>query len=132
MRIAVLINSPSDNHTFWTDTRQSWQESLARVAPSAEVDLYDPVFERLFPDPTKYDLIALSGGKADASSSDAWVLGVLDFVRNTVRDSPKTKIFGVCWGHQAVARALGGEVGAVPTGPIVGLPLIHSICPWIL
>lgn len=124
LRIAVLINTSSDNYDFWTDVREAWQEAFSIVAPSAEVNLYDPVFEGVFPDPTKYDLIALSGGKADASSSNPWVLRVLDFVRTAVRDSPKTKILGVCWGHQAVARALGGEVRAVPTGPIVSFPLV--------
>lgn len=123
-KVAVLINTPPDNYDFWTDVRQAWKEAFAKTAPSAVVDLYDPVVERNFPDPSKYDLIVLSGGKADASSSEPWVLGVLDFVCATERDAPKTKILGICWGHQAVARALGGEVGPVPTGPIVHSPYI--------
>ncbi|KAJ5114960.1 copper/iron-regulated glutamine amidotransferase [Penicillium alfredii] len=120
-KIAVLVNTPPENHAFWTDVRQAWQQALTKSAPSVKVDLYDPVFEKDFPDPLKYDLIVLSGGKADASSSEPWVLGVLDFVRATAREAPKTKMLGICWGHQAVARALGGEVGAVSTGPIAAI-----------
>ncbi|PYH92155.1 putative copper/iron-regulated glutamine amidotransferase [Aspergillus ellipticus CBS 707.79] len=120
-KIAVLVNSPPDKREFWLDVRQAWQEAFDLVSPASEVDLYDPVFERKFPDASKYNLIALSGGKADASCSEPWVLGVLDYVRRTVRDFPRTKILGVCWGHQAVCRALGGEVRAVPTGPIAAI-----------
>ncbi|KAB8230786.1 hypothetical protein ETB97_001734 [Aspergillus alliaceus] len=125
LKIAVLINSPPDNRDFWLDVRQSWQEAFAIVSPTAEVDLYDPVVERKFPNALEYNLVVLSGGKADASCSEPWVLGVLDYVRNIVQNSPNTKILGICWGHQAVSRALGGQVRAVPTGPIAAIQDIH-------
>ncbi|KAE8131929.1 copper/iron-regulated glutamine amidotransferase [Aspergillus pseudotamarii] len=120
LRIAVLVNTPPNNE-FWNDVRKSYHAAIRGVAPDAQIDMYDPVFQGNFPDPQKYDLIVLSGGKADASSSEPWVLGVLDFLRETARKSPKTKILGICWGHQAISRAFGGEVRAVPTGPIAGL-----------
>ncbi|KAJ5156420.1 copper/iron-regulated glutamine amidotransferase [Penicillium capsulatum] len=94
-QIAVLINSPLDNATFWLD--------------------------RKFPDASRYDLIILSGGKADASCSEPWVLGVLEYVRVTSRDFPRTKMLGICWGHQAISRALGGQVRAISTGPIAAI-----------
>jgi GMP synthase-like glutamine amidotransferase len=126
-RIAVLINTSPDNIPFWSDTRQSWTEAITLISPTAKVDLYDPVVERKFPNAADYDLIVLSGGKADASSSEPWVLGVLDYVRVTAREIPQTKILGVCWGHQAISKALGGEIGAVPTGPIVRRPYISRV-----
>lgn len=118
LRIAVLINTPPGS-SFWDDVRQSYSDAFGIVAPEGRIDFYDPVSKGNFPDPQAYDLIVLSGGKADASSSEPWVLRVLDFVRTTVQLSPKTKILGICWGHQAIIRALGGDVGAVATGPIV-------------
>ena len=118
MRVAVLINTPPGNE-FWQDVRKAWHDAFTTIAPHTQINFYDPVYEAKFPNPGDYNLIVLSGGKADASSSEPWVLGVLDYVRKTARESPKTKILGICWGHQAVSRALGGEVQAVPTGPIV-------------
>ncbi|PYI11011.1 copper/iron-regulated glutamine amidotransferase [Aspergillus sclerotiicarbonarius CBS 121057] len=120
LRIAVLVNTPPDND-FWNDVCESYRAAFGVVAPTAKVDMYDPVFQNSFPDPQEYDLIVLSGGKADASSSEPWVLGVLEFLRNTAQVSPKTKILGICWGHQAISRAFGGEVRPVPTGPIAGI-----------
>ncbi|GMG34637.1 unnamed protein product [Aspergillus oryzae] len=123
LRIAVLVNTPPNNE-FWNDVNEAYRAAFQAVAPDAQIDMYDPVFQGNFPDPQHYDLIVLSGGKADASSSEPWVLGVLDFLRKTARESPNTKILGICWGHQAISRAFGGAVRAVPTGPI-RLPEFH-------
>ncbi|KAL4765811.1 uncharacterized protein BDW70DRAFT_155464 [Aspergillus foveolatus] len=120
LKIAILVNTLSTNRDFWTDVRTSYSEALCSCAHGRN-PLLRPRLRAKVPDPSRYDLIILSGGKADASSSEPWVLGVLDFIRNTVSDTPRTKILGICWGHQAIARAYGGEVRAVPTGPIAAI-----------
>jgi anthranilate/para-aminobenzoate synthase component II len=118
IEIAVLINHPPTAH-FWTEVRQAFIDSFAIISRDIELDFYDPIDKQEYPSPHKYDLVILSGGKADASASDPWILKELEFVRSTARESPETKILGICWGHQALLRAFGGHVAAVPTGPIV-------------
>jgi GMP synthase-like glutamine amidotransferase len=119
IKIAILINTPPDSANFQLTVQECWKEALTEIVPTGDIDFYDPVVERKFPDASKYHLIVLSGGKIDADCSEPWVLGVLDYVRITARDFPKTKILAVCWGHQAVSRAFGGQVRDVPTGQIV-------------
>lgn len=101
LNIAVLINSPLGNE-LWHDVKKAYGDAFHSIAPDSQIDFYDPVFDANFPDPAKYNLVVLSGGKADSSSSEPWVLGVLDFVRNTARDFPWTKMLGICWDHQAI------------------------------
>ena len=119
LKIAILVNHPPTAH-FHSEIQQGFTDSFTEIAPTAQLQFFDPYAKQEYPDPSNFDLIILSGGKADASASDPWILKMLDFVRSTVRDSPATKILGICWGHQALIRALGGEVRAVPGGPIVG------------
>jgi len=120
LHIAIFVNHPPSAH-FWAEIQQAFTDSFDVVAPNAKLHFFDPVDKQEYPDPSEYDLLILSGGKADASASDPWILKQLEFIKTTVRDTPQTKILGICWGHQALIRALGGRVGAVPGGPVVSI-----------
>ncbi|KAF5855426.1 hypothetical protein ETB97_009236 [Aspergillus alliaceus] len=111
LKITVLINSTPDNRDVWLDMRPAWQEVFAIVFPISEVNLYNPVIERKFFNALEYNLVVLSGGKEDASCSEPWVLGVLDYVQNIVRNSSKTEILGICWGQQAVSITFHARCG---------------------
>lgn len=64
------------------------------------------------PDPavlSDVDALLIGGaGKYSAASDYAWTEGLLSLVRRAVDDGLPT--FGSCWGHQIIARALGGRV----------------------
>lgn len=45
----------------------------------------------------------------NAHEDAPWILRLLDFVR-TVAKSTQIRIIGICFGHQIIARALGGVV----------------------
>lgn len=68
--------------------------------------LRDALDERLLDD---FDVVMIGGaGEYSATGNYSWMEGLLDLIRACHRRSKPT--FGSCWGHQLIARALGGHV----------------------
>ncbi|CUA72569.1 Putative glutamine amidotransferase-like protein C13C5,04 [Schizosaccharomyces pombe 972h-] [Rhizoctonia solani] len=90
------------------------------------LDRYE-VFKHVYPDDTKlatYDGIALTGAAVPAYGPSPWIPPLLEFVARVIKDYPKIKIFGICFGHQIVARALGGRCVVNEKGWEVG---VHDV-----
>lgn len=69
------------------------------------------------------DALIFSGSPRDAWANSPDVLALLAFLQQTVsRNQP---ILGVCFGHQLLARALGGQVERDPKGWEVGECSVH-------
>ena len=120
IRIAVLVNHPP--HTaFWSEVKQAFVDVFSAVAPHARVEFFDPIVLGEYPNPKDYDLTILSGGKGNSLDSDPWILRQIDFVKYMVEKFPTKKLMGICFGHQLIARALGGKARNIPSGPIVRL-----------
>lgn len=118
LHIAVLVNHPP--HTkFWAEVKQAFLDAFAAVAPHAKIDFFDPIVQDEYPNPEKYDLIILSGGKGNSLASDPWLLRQIDFVRDLIERYPEKKLMGICLGHQLLVRALGGKARNIPSGPLV-------------
>ncbi len=64
------------------------------------------------------DAVILTGSARDADSLEPAVVELLTTLRElAARDVP---VLGICFGHQVLARALGGRVGRNPSGWEVG------------
>lgn len=59
------------------------------------------------------DAVVLSGSFAGAYEPDAWISELASAIR-AVADDGQIPLLGVCFGHQMLAHALGGEVRAFP------------------
>jgi GMP synthase-like glutamine amidotransferase len=70
------------------------------------------------PDPAAFDGAIITGSAAGVYEAHSWIPPLLDWIR-TARG--QTRLVGICFGHQAMAQALGGRVEKSHRGWGVGL-----------
>ncbi|KZL67785.1 copper iron-regulated glutamine amidotransferase [Colletotrichum incanum] len=96
---------------------QSFRDNVLQQAPDAIIDAYRPMKEDgHLPNPENYDLIIITGGLSNLCQAtfEPWVITTLEWIRQVVSQQhiTKTKLLGICWGHQAIASALCGSIGS--------------------
>jgi glucosinolate gamma-glutamyl hydrolase len=106
LKIAILINHPS-NGALSSELRQTFLSSFLAVSPHASITFFDPIHLNTYPDPSQFDLIILSGGKGNPLLNDEWILSEMKWVQDLVREFPRKKVLGICWGHQLRGRLVG-------------------------
>jgi GMP synthase-like glutamine amidotransferase len=90
------------------------------------------VKDGIFPtDLAAFDGALITGSPASVHDPDPWIADLLTLIRQmTVARLP---LFGACFGHQAIALALGGQVGPNPGGWVLGRIETHvtAPAPWM-
>lgn len=92
---------------------------LARHAPELIVERVDVVDGAPLPDLDRVDGLLVSGSRFDAVDDRAWIGELADLLRQAHARSAPT--VGICFGHQLIAHALGGEVARAAVGWGVGV-----------
>ena len=71
------------------------------------------------PSPEKYDVLLITGSRHGVYEDHAWINPLEELIRNAY--ARKQKMIGICFGHQIIARALGGAVKKSDKGFGVGV-----------
>ncbi len=79
---------------------------------------YDVAAGELPADPGECSAYVITGSSAGVYEDLPWIAPLLEFLRQ-VRG--RAKLVGICFGHQAMAKAFGGEVVKSPKGWGVGM-----------
>lgn len=119
-RVLLLKNYPSSSPSDKL-MLESFLTNIRSTVPDAHLDICCIANGEPIPDLFNFRLVILSGGKVNLLEDEkpVWALQVLDMVREVARQSDGPKLLGICWGHQAIHYALGGDLAWVESGPRV-------------
>lgn len=83
-----------------------------------------------WPQAEAFDAAIITGSAAGVYESAPWIAQLLDWIRAA---RGRTRLVGVCFGHQAMAQALGGRVEKSDRGWGVGLHRYQVVSdePWM-
>lgn len=98
---------------------QMFEDLLRAQVPDLEMVVYRCMDGEYPADPAECDAYLTTGSKFGVNDGLAWVDVLEDFVRELWEH--RIPLVGVCFGHQLMAKALGGEVGKSEKGWGVGV-----------
>jgi GMP synthase-like glutamine amidotransferase len=116
MHIGILVTNTdrSDFAKLRPTDGEKFSTLMKQVRPQwifTPVEVKDGEFPKHV---SEFDGYIIGGSPSSANDQDPWVIELLKFIRAV--DAAEVPTIGICFGHQAIAKALGGEVSKGPKG----------------
>lgn len=133
MKIAILMANTDESAFAQRHPKdgEKWATALWPICPDCRFDIYS-VKDGQFPASLSgLDGILITGSPASVHDLDPWLDRLFGLIRMAVAEG--VPVFGACFGHQAVALALGGAVEPNPEGWVFGTTEteVTAPAPWM-
>ena len=116
MRLALLMTNTDDSAFAQAHPKdgEKFTDLVHLVRPDWTVEVF-AVKDDVFPDDiSQFDGVMIGGSPASARGTAPWIARLMTLIREI--EAARQPLFGACFGHQAIALALGGAVGDNPGG----------------
>lgn len=133
MRIAILMTNTDESEFAQQHPKdgEKWQSLIQPKKPDWSFHVFR-VKDGEFPkNESEFDGWIITGSPASVHDDLPWIGPLLDLIGRIY--AAKTPMFGACFGHQAIALALGGAVGPNPDGWVFGSVEMEATArpPWM-
>lgn len=121
MKIGILLCDQVETHlkSRHGDYPEMYSSWLNQSGDVFSYVFFDAEHGELPLDLNACDAYLISGSRHSVNNGSTWVADLEAFVRQL--HTHKKKVIGICFGHQLIAKALGGKVIRSPNGWGVGL-----------
>lgn len=132
MHLAILMTN-TDESVFsqaWPKDGEKFSALVQELRPDWSTEVFS-VKDGIFPqDIGRFDGVMITGSPASVQDEAPWVVRLFELIREIA--NKQLPLFGACFGHQAIAVALGGAVGRNPEGWVHGLAEVVATrdLPW--
>lgn len=97
---------PVEIRADWPDYPAQFRALLGPLAPEMRFETVSLPRGEALPDPAAVEAVLLTGSPSGVYDPELWMSRLFDFIRWSAET--KTPMVGVCFGHQAMAHAMGG------------------------
>lgn len=133
MHIAVLATNTDDSDFAARHLRdvEKFRVLLQGVRPEWKVTAFDLPKGEFPNDVQEFDGFLIGGSPSSVHDEDAWIERLLSVIRAAY--AAGKPLAGACFGHQAIAKALGGVVGPNPGPFVLGTAEteVVALAPWM-
>tara|TARA_Y100001970_G_scaffold25789_1_gene30842 strand:- start:1436 stop:2167 length:732 start_codon:yes stop_codon:yes gene_type:complete len=112
------------------DQNDFYDKIFTEAGPYIKLKIYDVTANEYPQEIDECDGYLITGSKLSVYDNVQWIKDLENFV--CLLNDNKKALLGICFGHQLIAKALGGKVNKARVGWVLGLQeyVFHNKFPW--